>query len=157
MRTNMRNETDEPGAQQDRLALFLAMLGAGIAALAAALFHGLGAGWSVAYLENKFFPIGLNPFRDLALRYFLIAICFLLFGVLARQKQLFFSLIAMAPLVFILHQTRIVLLSEPARMPDWVTNYSPYLGATYYIGPVVLIVGLSLAGLYVWSVWKSNT
>lgn len=135
---------------------FLGIIGTASAVLASSLTFGLAAGWYIAYKDNKFSPIGWNPLEDLALRYILISVLFLLFIAFFRMRdKLLLKVLALIPLILILHQSRILTLSLPVGLPDWVTEYSGSMGIILYVDSFVFVLAVLVTVLHICSIWLS--
>lgn len=112
---------------------------AAIAALLALLFsaltYGLGAAWHLAFRENKFLPSGANYFRDMALRFLVIAAFFLIVVLILRVVKLnFVRKLALASLILALHQSRVLISTSSSELPGWVSDYSSTLRLLPYAG-----------------------
>ena len=137
-----------------QIAFPLGMMGLVTAILFSSLTFGLGAGWYVAYKDNKFFPLGMNRFQDDAFTFFFVSLFFLLFVVILRMSnKLLLNVAALLPLLFIIHQSRLLILSRADGLPSWVTEYSSSLSMILYGGVLFLVIAIILLILQLSSIW----
>lgn len=142
----------------NRCTLFLGIAAFLIAAFAAALLFGIGAGMEEIYRENKFFPIGFNPYRDLALRCIFIAILFLFStAVVKLSRNLALRIIALALSILTAHQSVMFIRSFPTELPHGVTEYSRSLELVLYTGHFLLALVIILLMLQISMIWLLQT
>lgn len=143
-----------------QMAYSLGIIGFISALFLSGLTFGLGAGWQIANKDNKFIPLGMNTFQDIAARYFLISAFFLLFIAFLRMRdKVFLKVVALIPLAFLIMQCRILIILKPDGLPDWVTEYSSWLEIIWYmdfcflaLAVILLILQLCL----IWFVYRSS-
>lgn len=123
-----------------------------------ALNVGLAVGENALEIANSKSNILLSGkasnFEDSALRYLLISLLILINLVLLRPKnKLIPKVIGLVSLFLIILQYRILILSKPANLPAWMTEYSGWLSLTWYADFFFLALALSLAFLQFGGVW----
>ncbi len=131
-----------------------AILGLTFALFLSGLAFGLGAGWQTVYKDNKIFAVGWNPYRNMAVTYFIISVCLLLFIVLIwKGNNVLLKAAGFIPLAVILLQCRILIIFKPAKLPDWVIAYSDWLGLMLYMDFFFLALAIVLLILQLYSIW----
>lgn len=143
-----------------KLDRWIAYLGFSLFVLAAtlsALVFGIGAGRDEFYRENKFFPLGFNPFRDVALRCFFISALYLLSALLLVQvRSLAIRIASLALLPLIGYQCVILIRSTPTELPNSVLEYSGPLELVLYAGHLLFGALIVFALLQISLVWISR-
>jgi hypothetical protein len=138
-------------------AFFLGIFGFVLSAFVSVLNYGIGVGREPVYRENKFFPVGFNPFRDLALRCVFISILFLCSSVLIKlSENLLVRILALIISVLTAYQCVILIGSDLAELPNWVTEYSRGLVLILYAGHFFLGIAVVLLLLQVSLIWLIN-
>lgn len=118
------------------------------------LIFGLGAGWQTINKDNRFYPIGWNPFQDMAVTYFIISVCLLVFIALSwKRNNVVLKAVGFIPLAVILLQCRILIIFKPGKLPDWVTGYSSWLELIWYMDFFFLALAGLLTILHIYSIW----
>lgn len=137
----------------DRLrsaATFLAFGCAIIALLSSAVAFGLAAGWQLAYKENKFFPIGSNLFEDLASRYLLTGVLFMITAAAMRKKcRSILRTVALFSLFLIIQQMGTQSFSSLAPLPYWAVDYSPAFELLQHVDIVLAALASFLVPTYI--------
>ncbi len=115
-----------------------------VSAISALFFSGLNFGLE---RDSIFFPIGSNPYREMAIRYFVISIFFILSTVFFQVRNKLFPQIAgLILLIFVMLQCRILIASKPDEVPDWIADYLSWLRLVWqtdfflFVAAIVLVV-----------------
>jgi len=126
--------------QLKRTIIILGLLGVVLATFLSSLSYGIGAGWYAVYKDNKFIPLGQNPFQDMALRYCFVSVFYLISMVLVWfPTRQFGKILAIVPLILAIHQVYILTSFGPGNIPVWITEYSIGLSNLSY-GPLFFIL-----------------
>lgn len=137
-----------------QIAFSLGVIGFISSMLLFSLTYGLGIGWEITYKDNKFLPLGWNPIQEMAFNYFVISVCLLLFIVFLRMPDnVFLKVIGSIPLVLVILQCKILLMSELNTLPKWITEYSGWLNMILYMDFFFLILTVVLLILQFCLIW----
>lgn len=149
-----------------QIAFSLAILGFMSAVFLFGLTFGLGIGWEITYKDfEKVATIGTNEFQYMAFSYLFISVFLVLFiAFLQMRDKVFLKVTALVPLAFMTLQCRILIMSKPDSLPDWVTEYSSWLEIILYmdfcflaLSFVLLILDLYLIRLIYYSSLTNNS
>lgn len=132
----------------------LVIISIGLALFLCGLAFGIGAGWQIVNENNKFFPIGWNPYHNMGVTYFIISFCFLVLLIfISKQKSFVSRFVALIPILILFLQCRILVISNLGKLPEWVTEYSGWFKLILYMDYFFLSITTALLILQLYSIW----
>ena len=140
--------------QARRISTYIASLALLGSMFQAASSAGLGAGWQAIYQDNRIFPVGWNPFRNMSETLILISITLSVYLMSIRlSDKMPIRLLGVFSMIFLMLQSRILIVSNLSALPGFITEYSNLLSIISYLGCIYLIVSLVLLAMNVALIW----
>jgi hypothetical protein len=138
----------------DRWTLSLTLSEIILAAVVFAAIYGVGMGYELSYSDNKFFPVGFNPYRDLAYRYLFIAILLVISAAIVWLSRLVLVRIAaLAPIAVAIWQCKF-LVESAGEMPVFPRASLVSQANLDYLGYLFLAMTTILIGMHATSFWN---
>ncbi len=141
-----------------RVLLAVALSLGGSACTVGALYYGLASAWHVTYRDYGASGLPRNSFEDRALIFLVMTILLWFFSVAVYlSKSTPAQLLSGITLIFLLLQTRVLLLSRPLVFPDMLAEYSRWTQFIHYWDFVMVggsIFVIVIYGAFVYTSWR---